>query len=516
MIRCGSSYLIPGSKSVRIRRAPGGQERGQAAMAAGFEALLDPGILKRFGVGTGTVADVFARVVMAAPEGVPQVDIATGIPLPGLAELPQGSVSRASGLLVDLGLLTRDNRKVERPGRPIIPLKLSPDRFLVGVWVQDRRGHPPEVVAALAPLDGTRIESRESEPISGTEDLGALVEKIANVVTRLMNGEKREVLGVGVKLGRHVHQGSVITGPTPAGGTDSFPLGEKLSTALRKALPDKFSGMPTIVDNDVNARAVLEIWTKDPDSDKLRFPQPHFAVVTVFDDRVGGALVIDRKVYRGSHGMAGEIGHLTVDHARPQKQARPRTGTTATGAKGFNDPCPCAGASAGGGGYGHVDALATPARIAAELGIEITDLWEAAQEPGTDEAGHATPAGDVFATAGEALGRGIAALLNIANPGNLLVLLPQELAESAEGTAAALYTQAIENALDKECFSTAAADARAGLHTVRIETLKLGKDPDEDQDLQEIRPTTASVLDSFIAYARGEDTESLAKTAHTD
>ena len=85
-------------------------------MASGFDAVLDPAQLKEFGVGQKTVADVLARVVMAAPDGVPRVDIAKGPMLPGLAELPQGSVSRAASLLLQLGLLTEENRRVERPG----------------------------------------------------------------------------------------------------------------------------------------------------------------------------------------------------------------------------------------------------------------------------------------------------------------------------------------------------------------------------------------------------------------
>jgi len=156
-------------------------------------------------------------------------------------------------------------------------------------------------------------------------------------------------------------------------------------------------------------------------------------------------------------------------------------------------------------GYGHVNALATPVRIAGELGIESSQLQQAAREPGTDQHGDATQAGAVFRTAGVALGRGIAAILNIANPGNLLLLLPTVLAQPAEGTAAANYTQAVEHALDRECFSTAAADARAGRPTLQIEPM----DPEE---LLEARPARASVLDSFIAHTRGENTEWLAET----
>ncbi len=283
-----------------------------------------------------------------------------------------------------------------------------------------------------------------------------------------------------------------------------FPLGEMVSKEL--------SGLPTVVENDVNARAVWEIWNKDPDSHKLRFPQPHFGVVAVFGEGVGGALVIDRKIYRGGRGMAGEIGHLTVDYSRPHRERSSRPGNADSASRGFDDPCPCADAATtpapfDGRGYGHVDALATPARIAGELGIGFAQFPPAAREPSTDPGGNRTRASLVFAAAGEALGRGIAAMLNITNPASLLLLLPPELARPAEGTAAAEYTKAVEKALDQGCFSSAAADARAGRAALLVESV----DP---YDAFDGAPAAAAcVLDSFIAHARGEDTESLAEAS---
>jgi len=468
-------------------------------MASGFDALLDPGRLKEFGVGRGTVADVLSRIVMAAPDGVPQVDIASGTTLPGLAELPQGSVSRASSLLVRLGMLTREEPRVERPGRPIIPLRLGPGFVLAGVEIRHRGQRPAEVAGVLAPLDGTReAEGKQvSRDLKGSEDYQELVRTIAGVVRELTKGETRKVLGVGVELGGHVHQGTVMAVPSPAG--DAFPLAEQVSRAL--------GGLPTVMENDVNARAVMEIWKKDPASNKLRFPQQHFAVVAVFDEGVGAALVIDRKLYRGGHGMAGEIGHLTVDHSRPYGTTPSGGGRSKPRLKGFDDPCPCARTSqrTEGAGYGHVDALATPTRIAGELGIRFSRFAAAAREPGTDESGNQTRAGEVFRTAGQALGRGIAALLNIANPGNLLLLLPPELVSPAAGTAAAQYRQAVEAALDKDCFSTAAADARAGRASLFVEPV------DPEDAYQGARAAAACVLNSFIARAWGNDTGTLAE-----
>jgi ROK family len=382
-----------------------------------------------------------------------------------------------------------------------VPLRLGLGWVLIGVKIRHRGGRPTEVAGVVAPLDGTRSgeERQVSIDLSGTEDHDALVRTIANVVRELTKGEHRKVLGVGVELGGHVHQGRVIVVPSSA--DDSFPLGEQVSKAL--------SGQPTVVENDVNARAVLEIWRKDPHSHRLRFPQRHFAVVAVFDEGVGGALVIDRRVYRGGHGMAGEIGHLTVDHSRPHRETSSGRDGSELVPKSFDDPCPCATVttSVHGRGYGHVDALATPIRIAGELGIQFSRFSNAAQGPGIDDNGCRTKAGEVFWAAGEALGRGIASMLNIANPMNLLLLLPPELASPAEGTTAALYTQAIEATLDRDCFSTSATDARAGRATLFVEPI------DADDAFQAAHAAAACVLDSLIAHARGEDTESLAEAS---
>jgi predicted NBD/HSP70 family sugar kinase len=421
--------------------------------------------------------------------------------LPGLAELPQGSVSRAASLLLQLGLLTEENRRVERPGRPIIPLRLGSQWILVGVSIRHHGGRPVEVAGVVTTLDGALQDRSEKEELSGSEDHEVLVKIVGDVVQRLIKDEQRSVLGVGVELGGHVHQGTVICVPSSAANVwPVFPLGEMLSKEL--------SGLPTVVENDVNARAVREIWKKDPDSRELRFPQPHFAVVAVLDEGVGGALVIDRKIYRGGRGMAGEIGHLTVDYSRPHPRRPSRSGSAESGSRGFDDPCPCAEAAAampgrpGGRGYGHVDALATPARITGELGAQF---GQAAGEPGTGPDGTLTRAGEVFGTAGEALGRGIASMLNITNPAALLLLLPPELARPAEGTAAAEYLRAVERALDEDCFSSAADDARAGRPALLAEPIG----PSDAFDGAQAAATC--VLDSFIAYARGEDTESLAE-----
>lgn len=75
-------------------------------------------------------------------------------------------------------------------------------------------------------------------------------------------------------------------------------------TNFRKTIGDIFN-LPVFVDNDVNSAAAGEIWLgagKDLDN---------FLCMTL-GTGVGGAIVINRKVYRGDNYSAGEIGHFII------------------------------------------------------------------------------------------------------------------------------------------------------------------------------------------------------------
>ena len=70
-------------------------------------------------------------------------------------------------------------------------------------------------------------------------------------------------------------------------------------------------GLPVYVDNDVNlallgeARAGAAQGTRD-------------AVMLTIGTGIGGAILLDGRVYRGADGAAGELGHVTVDIDGPQ------------------------------------------------------------------------------------------------------------------------------------------------------------------------------------------------------
>jgi len=66
-------------------------------------------------------------------------------------------------------------------------------------------------------------------------------------------------------------------------------------------------GLPVVVDNDTNAAALAE------HRHGAARGTTH-AVVIALGTGIGGGLVLDGRLYRGSRGFGGELGHLVVDH----------------------------------------------------------------------------------------------------------------------------------------------------------------------------------------------------------
>ncbi len=169
---------------------------------------------------------------------------------------------------------------------------------------------------------------------------------------------------------------------------------------LRQLVEVEF-GAPAAVDNDANCGALGE-WRYA--AGRAESGAPSLLYMTV-STGIGGGWVIGGQVYRGADGMAGEIGHVTVDPAGPV--------------------CVC-------GRRGCLEVLASgPAiarraleRLAAEpeAGLELRRL--SGGEPGAVTAemiSQAAAAGDTLAesvllAAARDLGRGIGSALSLMNP----------------------------------------------------------------------------------------------------
>ncbi|HKG13256.1 MAG TPA: ROK family protein [Pyrinomonadaceae bacterium] len=147
--------------------------------------------------------------------------------------------------------------------------------------------------AALVAGDGRVVARRESafEP----SDIAA---QLARLVSTLRDDSGARVAGVGVGV-------PGLVNPQTGRVVISSDLPSVVREDLRSALSDS-AGLPVTLDNDANAGALSEYTVGAGRGSRNMF------YVTI-GTGIGGALVLDGRLWRGASGFAGEFGHITID-----------------------------------------------------------------------------------------------------------------------------------------------------------------------------------------------------------
>jgi len=463
----------------------------------------------------GGSADMLRKVlsrVALAQEPVPRSEISKGSMLIRPTPLAAGSVGKAVEALKREGLLiAQDKVNTAQPGPPIEPLRLSDKWAVIGIHIDQQHGGPDRLSGTICGLDRKQLVDQPVEcsvPREGDHrDLRGLAEAIRKLAETLLAQltSQHKFLGIGVAIGGHVHDGVV---------QDSVHAGWDGPVRLREALTEVFEEVPqlkkvpVIVENDVNALAIHGYYERS-------FEGLDVALTAVYRQGVGGALILNGRVYRGAGGMAPEPGHLPVEYPEDQPgwslpAWRPSTAEGRT----FSDECLCSTKERR--AYGHVETLAVPARIEAQLAAdkpgEKISLEDAATAPQSIPQGEntfvLTPEAVVMRRAGRALGRGLSEMINILNPGQLVLRLPRALATPPPQSSGAEYLAAVEREVDR-AYSTGARDAR-GEH-LRLKILPYENHEQMAREVAVAAATTA--FNAFLEYTRGFDKRLSARAA---
>ena len=442
-----------------------------------FQDMLDD-LVAQSGVGQEVLGDVLARTSLRAPQETSRVEIAAGNPTArrpvDQRAIPQGTVSKAVKALKDKGLLEDGEKLLWSPdGRTLSPLRLGRRYAMAGAKVVQAGQRPRHVTTALLGLDSSRELGHLHGDAASWDQAADLIHqhvtslKDASDQDRASRGlPPLQMLGVGVEVGAPVCNGQVMPLPRDEPG-HPVPLADTLHR-LFQADPGFGRPVPVIAENDVNALAVLAIH-------QIHYAVPDLVVVGVFDEGVGGGLVMDGRLRRGGNGRAMEIGHLTVGFPIGEDPYSPATGT------GFNARCRC-------GQLGHVDTLAPPRRIVDEFGggtlEQISQIN--ARDPDFQRAQQ------VFTHGGAALGRALTHVSNTVNPSRVIMYLPAALADPKPDTAAAAYLGAVRQELTR---AFAASD--------QPDYLRIRAFPANPHDVALLGAQAAAecVLESFIEHA---------------
>jgi glucokinase len=103
-------------------------------------------------------------------------------------------------------------------------------------------------------------------------------------------------IGLGAPGALDIKKGIIITSPNLS-GWNNVPLLKMLNEA---------TGLKVKMDNDANCAAIGEHWIGGARGSNN-------AIIITLGTGVGGGIIIDGKIFRGSHGTAGELGHITIE-----------------------------------------------------------------------------------------------------------------------------------------------------------------------------------------------------------
>jgi predicted NBD/HSP70 family sugar kinase len=156
-------------------------------------------------------------------------------------------------------------------------------------------------------LGGTKVEAclldrnrnllvRQRGPSEASKGLERVLQNIMNVIHDVSEGKGFAAVGMGTP-------GTYVPSEDRLYGAPHTPVYEKpgLVQGLQKRLD-----VPLVVENDANCLALAEFFASC--EGKFRY-----VMAVILGTGVGCGLILDNKLYRGSDGGAGEIGHTSID-----------------------------------------------------------------------------------------------------------------------------------------------------------------------------------------------------------
>ncbi len=324
------------------------------------------------------------------------------------------------------GLFTGTSAAGQAGPQRITGKLLATHGYVVGIEIS---GSGARQSVALANLDGSILQ-RIRRPLEYVPDSKAVLDLLDDMLTdvtapdQLLDGR---ILRVGVAVGGLVDAArGIVRTLHHAHGWDNFPLQDYFAEKL---------DVPCIIDNNANAAALAEVERGAGVGERV-------VLYVGLGRGIGGALVVNGKIYHGMTCTAGEIGHMQV------KEDGPR--------------CSC-------GGSGHLEAIASAQAIVRRmigLSVEYPET-EAAIRRVTGGRAERITAEQVFRLAAEGdriaqhivdevhtyLGIALANIVHLVNPG--MIILGGSVAQAGE-----LLIEPLQARLQKLCLPAASQSLR--------------------------------------------------------
>ncbi|MFD2612441.1 ROK family protein [Paenibacillus gansuensis] len=286
--------------------------------------------------------------------------------------LNQSTITNIVNELISWGVIVETGVIEGKKGRRSIGIKLNGDSVkVIGIRLTRK-----SISVTLYDLEGTE-HNKKKIPINTGDGSDIALNKMKYLVAELINGNPTgSVVAIGLAA-----PGPLFRNEGRIALMTFFPGWDKIN--IQEELMQEF-GLPVYIEHDANAGALAHWW----------FGQPHLdhgvMIYVAAGQGVGAGIVVDGTIFRGSLGMAGEIGHMSIDYNGPL--------------------CEC-------GHRGCLELYCSTSTLLNGLGKEHTSLqsvWKSMEEgdPATVEA---------VRQAAWFLGFGIVNLINTFNPSRIVI-----------------------------------------------------------------------------------------------
>jgi predicted NBD/HSP70 family sugar kinase len=156
-------------------------------------------------------------------------------------------------------------------------------------------------------LGGSKVEAclldedrnllvRKRMPSEAYKGMDHVIQNITKIIHKVSEGKDYDAVGMGTP-------GTYVLSQDRLYGAPHTPVYEE--KGLIQGLQNRLD-VPLVVDNDANCLALAEFFASC--EGKYRY-----VMAVILGTGVGCGLILDNKLYRGSHGGAGEIGHTSID-----------------------------------------------------------------------------------------------------------------------------------------------------------------------------------------------------------
>jgi glucokinase-like ROK family protein len=302
----------------------------------------------------------------------------------------RSKISMEVGRLIEAGLLAEDGLAKSEGGRRSSLLRIPRTAGLIAAV--DLGATSTDV--ALTTLGGELLVHR-GEPGDIKDGPPSVLSRVKELLSELLSEQEanaHDILAIGVGVpGPVEHASGVLRSPPIMPGWDGFPISEAFAGEYEA---------PVFVDNDVNVMALGE------HRDGLGKGEDDVLFVKI-GTGIGGGIIADGHLQRGSQGCAGDIGHICVD---------PKGPVCSCGNKG------CLEAMAG------APAIAAKAEECAKEGLSpvLRKVFEERGALTARDVGEAASFGDYHALqiireSGRLVGQVLASLVSTLNPSLIVV-----------------------------------------------------------------------------------------------